>query len=350
MAAALVVAAAVTASADGRQEPPRQEASDPEATGEVGWRDGHERAIPPAPTPRPSGERPLSPQAAAAVERALAELAERGFPRDGVEQLVASGDLRLLWVLSDISWPFGIEGRTAVARAAASLSGAGYPNPRGTQLRDWLFAWDLPAPPGYAELKGRLFTLIEPAWQPFFDDQDALIDWRWVGWGGVFIDDRIDTKGSEGCLRGCIPALDDPAVTAASAGGWYPDDAIVFGIAIDGEARAYPKHMMEVHEMVNDTLGGRRIGIPYCTLCLSAQAYLLDQVDGFQPLLRTSGLLSRSNKFMYDRNTWSAINTFTGRALSGPLRDAGVTLEQVTMVTSTWQAWREAYPRTTILA
>jgi hypothetical protein len=57
---------------------------------------------------------------------------------------------------------------------------------------------------------------------------------------------------------------------------------------------------MEVHEMVNITIGGRRLGIPYCTLCGSAQAYLTAKVPpGVEPLvLRTSGLLSRSNKLI----------------------------------------------------
>ena len=102
--------------------------------------------------------------------------------------------------------------------------------------------------------------------------------------------------------------------------------------------------------MVNDTLGGRRLAIPYCTLCLSAQAYFTDDVEGFRPLLRTSGLLSRSNKFMYDVTTFSAVDTFTGEAISGPLLDAGITLTQTTVVTSTWGAWRAAHPATSIIA
>ncbi|MBM3366916.1 MAG: DUF3179 domain-containing protein [Betaproteobacteria bacterium] len=117
-----------------------------------------------------------------------------------------------------------------------------------------------------------------------------------------------------------------------------------------GEARAYPRNIMEVHEMVNDTLGGRRIAIPYCTLCRSAQAYFTDEAPGYRPLLRTSGLLSRSNKFMYDLSTWSAVDTFTGKAISGPLRAAVVTLRQATAVTSSCGAWRAAHPKTTIVA
>lgn len=53
---------------------------------------------------------------------------------------------------------------------------------------------------------------------------------------------------------------------------------------------------------------------------------------------------------MYDITTYSAVDTFTGEAISGPLFDAGVTLKQTTVVTSTWGAWRETHPNTTIIA
>ncbi|MGH7540955.1 MAG: DUF3179 domain-containing (seleno)protein, partial [Gemmatimonadota bacterium] len=35
---------------------------------------------------------------------------------------------------------------------------------------------------------------------------------------------------------------------------------------------------------------------------------------------------------------------------SGPLQDAGVTLEQTTVVSSTWGAWKRAHPETRIVA
>ena len=104
--------------------------------------------------------------------------------------------------------------------------------------------------------------------------------------------------------------------------------------------------------MVNLTVGGRRIGLPYCTLCGSAQAYLTDAVPaGVEtPVLRTTGLLSRSNKVMYDLVTGSAFNTFTGEAVSGPLQDAGLELEQISTVATTWGEWKAAYPDTLIVA
>ena len=149
-----------------------------------------------------------------------------------------------------------------------------------------------------------------------------------------------------------IPALDDPGVTPAGEGGWYPDDGIVFGVVVGGDARAYPRNVMETHELVNDRLGGRQISVPYCTLCGSAEAFFTDGLpEGlFAPIMRTSGLLSRSNKVMYDLLSGSAFDTFTGRAVSGPLWEAGVHLERIPVVTSTWGAWKEAHPGTTIVA
>ena len=303
------------------------------------------KQIPPAPQ-TPAG--PLSSEVERSIEL-LFESALQGMPIEAIEQLGGAGDPRVLWLMADL-FPFS-------PRPMLEAIGAAFQQLTETELDDdgrlevvnRLIAWDLPAPPGYREYKWRLFHFLEPLWEPFFTDTDAAIDWRLVGWGGVAIDERLHATPGNRCLRGCIPAIDDPAVTDAAGGDWYPDERLVFGVVIDGEARAYPKNIMEVHEMVNDTLGGRRIGMPYCTLCGSAQAYLTDDVEGFKPVLRTSGLLSRSNKLMYDRSTWSAMDTFSGRALSGPLHDAGVVLTPVAVVTSTWGDWKREHPETTIL-
>ena len=108
---------------------------------------------------------------------------------------------------------------------------------------------------------------------------------------------------------------------------------------------------MEVREMVNDTLGGRDLGIPYCTLCGAAQAYFTDDLpEGVErPVLRTSGLLSRSNKVMYDLNTYSVFDTFLGHAVNGPLAEIDLRLEQATVITTDWGSWKSKHPETTVL-
>ena len=292
----------------------------------------------------------LAPSVRDALARVVPSLQRQRFPTDAVRTIGMSGDGRLLWYLYDLLRFATRDSLPIVVDAFEELSGTELPGEPVTAMGDRVLAWDLPAPPDYRLLKRDLFLLIEQRWAPFFEDEDSTIDWTRVGWGGVFIDDRPDATAGQICPRGCIPALDQPAVTGAEGGSWYPDNDLVFGIVIGRQARAYPKNIMEVHEMVNDTLGGRRLAIPYCTLCLSAQAYFTDDVENFRPLLRTSGLLSRSNKFMYDVTTFSAVDTFTGEAISGPLLDAGIRLNQTTVVTSTWAAWRAAHPHTSIIA
>ncbi len=312
--------------------------------------------FPAAPAVANTGE--LAPEVRIDLDALWASLTATSIDVAAIEALGGSGDPRLGWLLADLlrfiqTGPVNL----GLLQSFAMLTGADLGTDPVAQRSPWqsvtdhLIAWDLPAHPGYQQYKGELFTIIEPAWQPFFDDLEADIDWRHMSWGGVLIDDR--SLGDQlRCPRGCIPALDDPAVTDAAGGSWYPDERIVFGVVINGEARAYPKHHMEVHEMVNDTLGGRRLGIPYCTLCGSAQVYFTDSVsaDVAIPVLRTSGLLTRSNKVMYDLNTFSIFDTFTGAAVSGPLREAGIVLEQATVITSTWGEWKAAHPDTTIVA
>ena len=272
-----------------------------------------------------------------------------------IREIGRSGDARVAWVLADaLRFLSPFDARVAAIRDALfDLTGVMFYEPWWVTSTNQLITWDLPAPPGYVAWKRVPFEAIDDRWAPFFDDPDATFDYRYLSWGGVLVDDRPLAAASAGAnCGGCIPALRDPAVTNAADGRWYPDEATIFGLVINGEARAYPKNIMEVHELVTDTVGGRRVGIPYCTLCGSAQAYLVDEPPaGVEVLeLRTSGLLFRSNKVMFDLNTYSAFDTFTGEAVSGPLREAGVTLEQVSVVASTWGAWKAEHPKTTIVA
>jgi hypothetical protein len=315
-------------------------------------------SVEPWPAAPPTADEPLDPAASDALDRLVDAFTGGTLDADALTIVAASGDARLGWVISDML-RFAGGGSTAVALVEAfteltgvdPLSDERFGSAPWLAVTNLLIAWDLPAPPGYRETKAELFLPVEPAWGPFFADADAAIDWRLVSWGGVLIDDR-EVADRRPCSRGCIPALDDPALTPAAEGDWYADDRTVFGVVVNGEAVAFPKHIMEVHEMVNLTIGGRRIGMPYCTLCGAAQAYLTDAVpDGVEtPILRTSGLLSRSNKVMYDLVTDSVFNTFTGRALSGPLQDVELVLEPVTVVVTTWGEWRQEHPDTRIVA
>ena len=63
--------------------------------------------------------------------------------------------------------------------------------------------------------------------------------------------------------RDVIPAIRKPVAVPAGKAKWLKAADRVLGVVVNGEARAYPLRILEVHEMVNDTLGGVPIGPNY---------------------------------------------------------------------------------------
>ncbi|MEP3345220.1 MAG: DUF3179 domain-containing (seleno)protein [Litoreibacter sp.] len=266
-----------------------------------------------------------------------------------LDVIAQADDPRVVWALSDIlRFAWRPEFRAAVAGAAEKLLDASFSS--GSQRADIInkmIAWDMPSYPGYLAHKRSVFTNYIPGWEEIFVEGD--IAWHLVDWGGVNIDARPYDTTEDIC--NCIPAVDNPEVSTAAEATWLEDDDVIFGIVIEGEARAYPRQIMEVREMVNDTLGGRDLGLPYCTLCGAAQAFFTDELPAGvkRPILRTSGLLIRSNKVMYDIETNSVFDTFMGKAVTGSLAEIGLQLEQASVITTDWGTWRASYPDTTVL-
>jgi len=296
---------------------------------------------------------PLTDSVQAAIQTAFVDsITSSSWGPDqqaALEVVTASGDPRLAWIISDLM-RFVTGGTLAntLGTAAASLLQIDPPTSNHWGIiTDQLIAWDIPAPPDYLSVKRAIFTGVVPQWSALFVEGD--IDWRHVSWGGVLIDDRAFGQTHAPC--NCIPAADNPTVSSAKDATWLEDSDIVFGIEVNGEYRAYPRQIMEVREMVNDTLGGRDLGIPYCTLCGAAQAYFTDRMPAGveRPVRRTSGLLIRSNKVMYDVVTSSVFDTFLGKAVTGPLAERGLRLEQATVVTTDWASWKAEHPETTVL-
>ncbi len=156
-----------------------------------------------------------------------------------------------------------------------------------------------------------------------------------VDWGGVPVNG--------------IPPLEFPKRVDVDSAGYLADDHIVFGIALGGEARAYPKRILAWHEMALDRVGGIELTIVYCTLCGTVIPF--ESVAGGRHLtFGTSGLLYRSNKLMFDHETRSLWNTFEGTPVVGSLVGSGLELTPHAVVTTTWGEWKRMHPTTTVLS
>lgn len=326
------------------------------------WTDGlqaQEKNQPPAHVIKEFGKPPAVPEGllSKALQSSVTvafidSMAQSTWQKDqatALGEIVEAKDPRIAWLIADLMRFVRDPGFNAeLADAAAKLLGIEFPieNHWGV-ITDHLIAWDIPAPPDYLRAKRAIFTNFVPGWERIF--VEGNIDWRHVSWGGVLIDDRAYNATTKPC--NCIPAADNPKVSSAKDATWLKDEAIVFGVEVNGEYRAYPRRIMEVREMVNDTLGGRHLGIPYCTLCGAMQAYFTDRLPAGidRPILRTSGLLIRSNKVMYDVTTYSVFDTFLGNAVTGPLAEKKLQLKQASVVTTDWGTWKKEHPETTVL-
>ena len=210
---------------------------------------------------------------------------------------------------------------------------------RGYDLGAWQRAmWNAPEAlhPRYPSFKGALYSFIDPRFSAYFDDVgEPLIRLDEIVWGGV----RQDG----------IPPLRNPAMLAADDAGYLEDDHIVFGISVNGDARAYPKRILAWHEMFVDVVGGVPVAGVYCTLC-GTVILLHTEHAGVNHALGTSGFLYRSNKLMYDRATQSLWSTMRGAPVVGPLAGKDIVLDRGSVVTTTWGEWRRRHPDTKVLS
>ena len=197
--------------------------------------------------------------------------------------------------------------------------------------------WNAPEArhPRYAAFKGALHSFLDPRFAAYFDDVgEPLIRLDEIVWGGV----RQDG----------IPPLRNPAMLAAGEIGYLEDEHIVFGISVNGDARAYPKRILAWHEMFVDVVGGTPVAGVYCTLCGTVILYYTEH-DGVNHALGTSGFLYRSNKLMFDQATQSLWSTMRGTPVVGPLVGKGIVLDRGSVVTTTWGEWRRRHPDTKVL-
>jgi Protein of unknown function (DUF3179) len=201
---------------------------------------------------------------------------------------------------------------------------------------EWLWSQERPVHPDALEFKARVYERIDPRFREYFGGKPvSLIRVDEVRWGGV--------------RRDGIPPLKNPKMLTAKEATWLGDEDIIFGVAIDGDIRAYPKRILAWHEMFKDRIGGRELAGVYCTLCGALIVYDT-RVKGVQHELGTSGFLYRSNKLMYDHATQSMWSTLDGSPVIGKLVGQGIQLPSLHVVTTTWKEWRSRHPGTQVLS
>ena len=127
---------------------------------------------------------------------------------------------------------------------------------------------------------------------------------------------EFDEIMSGGPPKDGIPAIDNPVFVRAAEIDHLADTEPVISVLLGGEHRAYPLQILMWHEIVNDTAGGVPVSVTFCPLCNSAVVY--DRRVGEAVLdFGTTGKLRNSDLVMYDRQTESWWQQFTGEGIVG---------------------------------
>jgi hypothetical protein len=145
--------------------------------------------------------------------------------------------------------------------------------------------------------------------------------WKREGWTKTDFS-RTAIKWAEvlsgGPPKDGIPSIDKPMFKPLAEVADLADVDPVVSLELAGDARAYPLRVLIWHEIVNDVVGGKPVTVTYCPLCNSAVVF--DRRVGERLLdFGTTGKLRHSDLVMYDRQTESWWQQFTGEAIVGAM-------------------------------
>ena len=158
----------------------------------------------------------------------------------------------------------------------------------------------------------------------------------------------LDEILSGGPPRDGIPPIDKPAfVTPTSASDWIDPREPVIVVSLADDTRAYPLQILTWHEIVNDTVADVPVSVTFCPLC-NASIVFDRRLDGRVLDFGTTGRLRKSDLIMYDRQTESWWQQFTGRAIVGEM--VGNMLTRIPASIVAFEDFRKVHPHGMVLS
>ena len=122
-------------------------------------------------------------------------------------------------------------------------------------------------------------------------------------------------------------------------------DKLVIGVAINGEAKAYPIQLIGYHHQVRDTVGGTPVMVTYCTVCRTGRVYS-PYVNGKPEIFRLVGM-DHFNAMFEDATTKSWWQQATGIAVTGTLK--GSSLPEIPSQQITLSGWLQEHPGSLVM-
>lgn len=145
-----------------------------------------------------------------------------------------------------------------------------------------------------------------------------------------------------------IPALTNPQYASVLASdAMIADDLLGIDLELNGEHRFYPVQILNWHQVVNDSWGGREIAVTYCPLCGTGVVY--DRQHNTQTLtFSVTGDVYNNNTLLADAETGSLWIQALGLAVQGEAMGAQLAVIPSRMMA--WKDWKNAYPTSLVLS
>lgn len=127
--------------------------------------------------------------------------------------------------------------------------------------------------------------------------------------------------------------------------GKIPMDALVLGVTIDGESKAYPIRYLSFHHQVRDQVGKKKVMVTYCDVCRSGIVF--DPiVDGKEETFRLVGM-DLFNAMFEDNSTGSWWRQANGEAVAGSQK--GKSLNTINSEQLTLAEWYKRHPNGVVM-
>ncbi|MGI9319364.1 MAG: DUF3179 domain-containing protein [bacterium] len=182
-------------------------------------------------------------------------------------------------------------------------------------------------------------------WSPLSDAQSFKSAWPNTEFSLTSIDLKEIMSG--GPPKDGIPPVDTPQFdTIEGASTWIAPLEPVIAVKVGQVSKAYPLQIMTWHEIVNDEINGVPVSVTFCPLC-NASIVFDRRLDQQTLDFGTTGLLRMSDLVMYDRQTESWWQQFTGSAIVGEL--TGMELNRIPSSIISFESFAEASPNGEVL-
>lgn len=190
-----------------------------------------------------------------------------------------------------------------------------------------------------------LVLIVASLWSSWVSAQAFRQAWPDTDFSLTSIDLKEIMSG--GPPKDGIPAIDNPSFdTVEQASSWIAPLEPVIAVKLGDTSRAYPLQVMTWHEIVNDEVDGIPISVTFCPLC-NASIVFDGRLAGSILDFGTTGLLRMSDLVMYDRQSESWWQQFTGTAIVGEF--TGQKLKRVPSSIISFESFAESAPDGRIL-